>query len=64
MPESKSALLRAAGKALYLADQQGWDWDQLAEAVQEAWVAVAADSLERARGTIPRFEAVRRPEER
>lgn len=58
MPESKGARLKAAGKALYVADGQGWDWDQLDEATQEAWVAVAADALERARGTIPRYEIV------
>ena len=63
MPESKGARLRSAGKALYIADGQGWDWDQLDDASQEAWVAVAADALERARGTIPRFEVVRKLEE-
>ncbi len=60
MPESETALLRAAGKALYIADRQGWDWDQLTPEVQEAWIVVAIKALEdaardQAHGTMPRF---------
>lgn len=60
MPESRTALLRAAGRALYVADQQGWDWDQLTSEVQEAWITIAIRALDQAgreqgSGTMPRF---------